>query len=190
MDDQEESSHGNIYNRILSTFLNELDGISVPSSSGASSGGNVEHQFVFVIVACKSLDNLDDALIRPGRLQYHVALEYPNEEDVREIFSVLMDNIPFTLDQHRAAQLMKIPHLTASIVSEIIFRMKCLAIKERILRENGSRSGGESVLGSGDLVLSDDHWSAVVEEYLPVSFLSEKQQQQSFQGNYSFSFGL
>lgn len=59
-DDSGGSSHGNIYNRILSTFLNELDGIAVANSSSSLSS------FVLVIVACKSLDILDEALIRPG----------------------------------------------------------------------------------------------------------------------------
>jgi SpoVK/Ycf46/Vps4 family AAA+-type ATPase len=63
-----ESGHGSLHNRILSTFLNELDGIS------ASSPDIVDlHQkrtsiesTVFVLAACKDLSQLDEALIRPG----------------------------------------------------------------------------------------------------------------------------
>jgi SpoVK/Ycf46/Vps4 family AAA+-type ATPase len=57
------ATSGNIGNRILSTFLNELDGVT----------GERNHQYVisndsqvFVIAACSSLELLDEALIRPG----------------------------------------------------------------------------------------------------------------------------
>ena len=58
-----QSSHGSLQNRVLSTFLNELDGISVSSNEV---GKSVEDSAVFVLAACKDLSNLDEALIRPG----------------------------------------------------------------------------------------------------------------------------
>jgi SpoVK/Ycf46/Vps4 family AAA+-type ATPase len=63
LNSSETGSHGNIYNRILSTFLNELDGISVAGSTS----DDIEHSnTVIVIATCKSLESLDEALIRPG----------------------------------------------------------------------------------------------------------------------------
>jgi len=47
--------------RVLSTFLNELDGIT-----GAAGDGGL-----LVLVACNDLSVLDEALLRPGRLQHH-----------------------------------------------------------------------------------------------------------------------
>lgn len=56
-----ESSHGSIYNRVLSTFLNEMDGITV-KSVGIQNNENM----VFVIVTCRSIESIDEALLRPG----------------------------------------------------------------------------------------------------------------------------
>lgn len=77
------TSGGNIGNRILSTFLNELDGIgseanvhgdgdnhrSSNSSAirGGSTGGNdADEHVVFVVVSCSDIEKLDEALVRPG----------------------------------------------------------------------------------------------------------------------------
>lgn len=76
----EADASSNIQSRILSTFLNELDGIvglvGANSSTGNSSsctgtedGGGGYHRYesrVLVIIACQNIDSLDEALIRPG----------------------------------------------------------------------------------------------------------------------------
>lgn len=64
--------------RILSTFLNELDGIA--STDQAFSNN------IVVIVACVDIKTLDDALIRPGRLHYHFELKSPSYNDIRAMF--------------------------------------------------------------------------------------------------------
>lgn len=64
-----ESSHGSVQNRILSTFLNELDGVF-----SSSNKMNEKEDVVFVLIACKELDNLDEALIRPG-----LVLDHPDD---------------------------------------------------------------------------------------------------------------
>ena len=77
----EADASSNIQSRILSTFLNELDGIvglvGASSSTGNSrsctgtddGGGQGYHRYesrVLVIIACQNIDSLDEALIRPG----------------------------------------------------------------------------------------------------------------------------
>lgn len=68
------TTSGNIGNRILSTFLNELDGVgteaivetdggTTTAGAGTTQGGE---QVVFVIVSCADISQLDEALIRPG----------------------------------------------------------------------------------------------------------------------------
>jgi SpoVK/Ycf46/Vps4 family AAA+-type ATPase len=58
--------------RVLSTFLNELDGIT-----GAAGDGGL-----LVLVACNDLSVLDEALLRPGRLQHHFYVGPLSSEDL------------------------------------------------------------------------------------------------------------
>lgn len=72
-----EHDEGNSFNsRVLSTFLNELDGITRSP------------QFdILMIIACKNKDDLDEALIRSGRIQYHIHLKLPTLEDLKAVLS-------------------------------------------------------------------------------------------------------
>ena len=64
-----------VMSRLLSTFLNELDGVTTLSSSGGA--GRV------LVVACTNrMESLDAALLRPGRLEEHVQVPPPSRSDV------------------------------------------------------------------------------------------------------------
>ena len=82
----------NLYGRILSTFLNELDGIS--SGTFFDAEDSTANAQVLILVACASLDSLDEALLRPGRLQYHVALGYPKETDIEHLLRTCTQFVP------------------------------------------------------------------------------------------------
>jgi SpoVK/Ycf46/Vps4 family AAA+-type ATPase len=70
-----EDDTSDVSSRVLSTLLNELDGVS----SGA-------RQSRVLVVACTNrLEALDAALLRPGRLEEHVCLELPTADDLLEI---------------------------------------------------------------------------------------------------------
>jgi transitional endoplasmic reticulum ATPase len=59
-----------VMSRLLSTLLNEMDGISS------------SHQSNVVVVACTNrLESLDAALLRPGRLEEHISLTLPGQSD-------------------------------------------------------------------------------------------------------------
>jgi len=78
------STSGDLYTRILSTFLNELDGVT----SSSSSHSDLESEGrILVVAACHDLTSLDEALLRPGRLQYHIKLDLPNDDDIFHIVS-------------------------------------------------------------------------------------------------------
>ncbi len=65
--DDQDGGHANIHNRILSTFLNELDGVSVPTNVQNNHDKKISLETtVFVLAACKDIKLLDEALIRPG----------------------------------------------------------------------------------------------------------------------------
>ncbi len=71
-----------VMSRLLSTLLNELDGVS--SQSGQ-----------MLIVACTNrLDSLDTALLRPGRLEEHILLDPPTCSDIQAILQTSFFRIP------------------------------------------------------------------------------------------------
>jgi SpoVK/Ycf46/Vps4 family AAA+-type ATPase len=81
------SSSGGLQTRILSTFLNELDGIVSLNLPGGEEGK------VLVLAACNDIDTLDEALLRPGRLQHHVKLDLPSRLDVESILKLYSSSL-------------------------------------------------------------------------------------------------
>ena len=78
-EDDDEGSSSDVHSRILSTLLNEMDGISKDDSIGTQKN-------VLVIAATNRLKAIDAALLRPGRLQEHILIDLPTIEDCAEIF--------------------------------------------------------------------------------------------------------
>ena len=79
---------------MLSTLLNEIDGVS-----GHTSG-------LLVLAATSRLDDIDEALLRPGRLQEKVYLGPPTAEDLTEILQKCTRNVPVdgTVDFQKLGQ--------------------------------------------------------------------------------------
>jgi transitional endoplasmic reticulum ATPase len=72
-----------VMSRLLSTLLNEMDGISN------------SHQSNVIIIACTNrIESLDAALLRPGRLEEHIFLTFPNEGDAYEIIQQKLALVP------------------------------------------------------------------------------------------------
>jgi AAA family ATPase len=79
VDDTDELS-----SRILSTLLNEMDGVS--SSIQKSR---------FLVIACTNrIESLDSALLRPGRLHEHILMDTPTAEDLEDILRLRLVKIP------------------------------------------------------------------------------------------------
>eukprot|EP00980_Cylindrotheca_fusiformis_P030066 scaffold24302_cov137-Cylindrotheca_fusiformis.AAC.3 len=81
---REEDDVDDLSSRILSTLLNEMDGVS----------NSVESSRVLVIACTNRFKSLDSALLRPGRLQEHFFLGMPTFDDLCEILQLRMKNIP------------------------------------------------------------------------------------------------
>jgi SpoVK/Ycf46/Vps4 family AAA+-type ATPase len=76
------SSSSGVHARVLSTFLNELDGISVCNSDSMAANGSV-----LVLVAVVNQDKIDEALLRPGRLRHCLRLSPPSDKALSHIFA-------------------------------------------------------------------------------------------------------
>jgi transitional endoplasmic reticulum ATPase len=79
-----EGDSNDFTSRVLSTFLNEMDGVS----------SAVTKSRVLVVACTNRLESLDAALLRPGRLEEHLHLELPSTEDLEEILKLLLARIP------------------------------------------------------------------------------------------------
>lgn len=70
---------------ILSQFLTELDGIE-------------SRKDIMVLATTNRIDLIDDALLRPGRFDLLLYLDYPNEEERENILSIHLDGRPLASD--------------------------------------------------------------------------------------------
>lgn len=73
---------------IVPTFLSEMDGF--------------ENNNTLIILATNFIQNLDDAIIRPGRIDLKIEIDRPTEQDSVEIFYIHLEN---TLLSEKAEQL-------------------------------------------------------------------------------------
>lgn len=72
--------------RILSTLLTEMDGI-------ISNTIDIERRII-IIAATNDLNSLDEAILRAGRFDEHIFMNYPNKEEKIEIIKKYLFNIP------------------------------------------------------------------------------------------------
>ncbi|KAI9488633.1 P-loop containing nucleoside triphosphate hydrolase protein [Zychaea mexicana] len=78
-------SSGGINERVLSTLLNEMDGVE-------------GRQGVVVIGCTNRPDCIDDAILRPGRLDQLIYMGLPDESDRKEIIKALMGRMAISPD--------------------------------------------------------------------------------------------
>lgn len=69
--------------RILSTLLNELDGIGTQANSQ-----------VYILAATNDPERLDSALIRPGRIDVVLTLDHPSDSCLKDIFTKATEEMP------------------------------------------------------------------------------------------------
>ena len=90
---QNDDASCDVHSRILSTMLNEMDGIS--STNAASNSHSIDTtNRILVMAATNRLSTIDSALLRPGRFEEHIPLNLPSVEDIKGILSVRLKSVP------------------------------------------------------------------------------------------------
>lgn len=90
----------NVQERVLSVLLNELDGVGLKtierrgSKSDQQEFEEVFNQNVMIVAATNRPDALDDALLRPGRLDKIIYIPPPNEKGRLSILKICTKNMP------------------------------------------------------------------------------------------------
>jgi SpoVK/Ycf46/Vps4 family AAA+-type ATPase len=157
----DSSSEAGVVARVLSTFLNELDGVtsaSLLSPSSSPSSPNALNR-VFVVAACSDAQTLDKALLRPGRLSHQITLFPPSRHDLRELFEYSISRVPVAEDvcSDRLVDLycnqegLEEDQFNSSHVIAICHQAIQLAVNENInqslQREHGQETGTGEGLG-------------------------------------------
>jgi transitional endoplasmic reticulum ATPase len=99
-----------VMSRILSTLLNEMDGVS----------SRLRHS-VLVVACTNRLSALDAALLRPGRLEEHIEFPSPTVEDLDEILRRFLRNVTMdkSVDLRILAAKLKSKNATAAVVEGV-----------------------------------------------------------------------
>ncbi|KAM7327439.1 hypothetical protein ACRRTK_013806 [Alexandromys fortis] len=90
--------------RVLSALLNELDGVGVRTVERRGSKSDHQeyqellHRNVMIVVATNRPDVLDEALLRPGRLDKMIYVPPPDQEGRLSILKVCTNNMPIGPD--------------------------------------------------------------------------------------------
>ncbi|MEM2115394.1 MAG: CDC48 family AAA ATPase [Candidatus Woesearchaeota archaeon] len=114
------SSFGHeVTERVVNQLLTELDGIEELSK-------------VVVIAATNRVDLIDPALLRPGRFDYIIELEKPDEKTRLEIFKVHTRNIPLAKDVDLEKLAKETEGLTGADIEAICREAAMESVRERI----------------------------------------------------------
>ena len=84
------TSNMGVNDRVLAQLLTELDGIA----SKSHSSNTMTAKRVIVVAATNRPDMLDDALLRPGRIDRKVFVPPPDAESRQQIFSIELNKLP------------------------------------------------------------------------------------------------
>ena len=102
-----------------------------------------------ILVACTDITVLDDALLRPGRLQHHIKLELPNRSDVQNILIGKSQNLKCSDD-------VCVEKLTNILVSDLDFLVTGADIENACNRALVHRIREYVLEDSQEYSLSDD----------------------------------
>jgi transitional endoplasmic reticulum ATPase len=109
----------NMGNGVIAQLLTEMDGIE-------------GREGVIVLAATNRADLIDPALLRPGRFDLVVELEYPNEEERAEIFAVHTRGKPIAPEISLEELARQTPGRSGADIEAICRRASLLALREWI----------------------------------------------------------
>lgn len=101
--DDDRNSGSGVYARVLSTFLNEMDGVgsqrvAIPSVSRSKKAFITKNDGILVVAATNRIGALDAALVRPGRIDKNVKLGFPSQQDIQDILALYAKRMPLADD--------------------------------------------------------------------------------------------
>jgi transitional endoplasmic reticulum ATPase len=139
------SSH--VTESVVSQILTELDGME-------------ELKNVTILAATNRPDMLDDALLRPGRLERHIYVPAPDEESRKKIFDVYLGGETGNIlakDLDVAALVRKTPGYVGADIEALVREAKMVAMRDFIV-QMGGRSEQERKDAIKNVMLTNAHF--------------------------------
>jgi AAA family ATPase len=139
---REEEETTDLSSRILSTLLNEMDGIS----------SSVQKSRVLVIACTNRLGSLDAALLRPGRLQEHILMDDATPDDLQDILRLRLERVPFdsSLSLEKLALSLFQKSATGADVEGLVREVCMIAMRDCEVPK--------------ELVVSEEHFKIAIDE--------------------------
>ncbi|QLK25561.1 CDC48 family AAA ATPase [Natrinema zhouii] len=141
----------NVGERVVSQLLTELDGLEALED-------------VVVIAASNRPELIDDALLRPGRLDRHVSVDEPDEAARREIFAIHTQDRPLADDVDLDDLAAETEGYTGADVEAVCREAATIAVREHVRAE---ATGEERDVDA--IELTADHFERALEEVSPES---------------------
>ncbi|KIL63014.1 hypothetical protein M378DRAFT_199009 [Amanita muscaria Koide BX008] len=127
---------GGAGDRVLNQILTEMDGINTKKD-------------VFVIGATNRPDQIDPALLRPGRLDQLIYISLPDELSRVSILKATLKKSPLAPDVNLQDLAKKTPKFSGADLTEICQRAAKIAIRESIEADNRLRERKEKQAAAG-----------------------------------------
>jgi transitional endoplasmic reticulum ATPase len=143
------SSH--VTESVVSQILTELDGME-------------ELRNVTILAATNRPDMLDDALLRPGRLERHIYVPAPDEESRRKIFEVYLGGGTGEIlakDVDIGALVKKTEGYVGADIEALVREAKMAAMRDFII-QMGGKSEQERKDATKNVMLTKAHFDAAV----------------------------
>lgn len=153
---------GGASDRVVNQLLTEMDGMNAKKN-------------VFVIGATNRPDQIDPALLRPGRLDQLIYVPLPDEVARMSILEAQLRNTPLEPDMD-LGEIAKITSgFTGADLSYIVQRAAKFAIKDSIeaqIKASKKREVSDAVKQEGDIEMTDKSKSEEEEEEDPVPYIT------------------
>ncbi|MFC7186056.1 AAA family ATPase [Halorubrum yunnanense] len=135
--------------RVVSQLLTELDGLEPLTD-------------VVVVAATNRPDSIDEALLRPGRIEKAVETPLPDEAARREILAIHTRNTPTTSAVDLDALAARTAGYSGGDIAALVREAAMLAIEETIVDEDGDADGLHEAIA-----VDVDHFERALAETAP-----------------------
>ncbi|KAJ3025136.1 UNVERIFIED_CONTAM: AAA ATPase cdc48 [Siphonaria sp. JEL0065] len=136
--------------RVLNQMLTEMDGMNAKKN-------------VFVIGATNRPDQIDPALLRPGRLDQLIYIPLPDEHSRRQVLKAALRKSPVSQDVNLDFMAKSTHGFSGADLTEICQRACKLAIRESIEKEIRKERARKEAAERGEELMDDDEEDPVPE---------------------------